>query len=70
MDIIELLKQQILSQSDASTDTVPAMLTEGEYVLPTDIVSILGNGDTKAGAGVLDMLMEFIRGLGDKNGSV
>lgn len=64
MNITELLKQAIMSTGNKGTDDdIPAYLSEGEYVFPADIVSKLGKGNTDAGGEVLDMLMEFIRGL-------
>jgi hypothetical protein len=37
------------------------MLASGEFVIPADVVSGLGNGDNDAGALVLDEFMEVIR---------
>lgn len=39
----------------------PAALSEGEYVIPADIVSMLGDGNSDAGAKILDKLVEDIR---------
>lgn len=39
----------------------PAALSEGEYVIPADIVSMLGDGNTDAGAKILDAFVEQIR---------
>ena len=41
----------------------PALLADGEYVIPARIVSELGNGSTKAGADVLDKMVERIQGV-------
>ncbi len=41
----------------------PALLSEGEFVFPADIVSLLGDGNTEAGSKVLQTLMEQIRQL-------
>jgi hypothetical protein len=37
------------------------MLASGEFVIPADVVSGLGNGDNNAGASVLDEFMKAIR---------
>ena len=39
----------------------PAALADGEYVLPADVVSHLGNGSTEAGTRKLDGMMSRIR---------
>ncbi len=39
----------------------PAALATGEYVIPADVVSFLGNGDNDAGAKVLDEMLARIR---------
>lgn len=39
----------------------PAALSEGEFVWPADVVSMLGDGSTEAGAKILNTLMERIR---------
>lgn len=46
----------------ASIDgTQPARLADGEFVIPADVVSHLGNGSTKAGAKQLYAMMDRIR---------
>lgn len=42
-------------------DTVHAKLSVGEYVIPADVVSHLGDGNTDAGAKALDMMLENVR---------
>jgi len=42
-------------------DDVPAMLSEGEYVIPADIVAMIGDGNTDAGVQALDTLVDNIR---------
>jgi hypothetical protein len=37
------------------------MLANGEFVIPADIVSALGNGSNDAGAGILDRFLNTIR---------
>ena len=39
----------------------PAALAAGEYVIPADVVSFLGNGDNGAGVRVLDEMLARIR---------
>jgi len=39
----------------------PARLAEGEFVIPADVVSHLGNGSTEAGSDVLYKMMERVR---------
>ena len=55
--------------SDGQADLVPgdidgvqeARLSHGEYVLPADLVAILGNGNSDAGAAALDDFMSTVR---------
>ena len=55
--------------TDGQADLVPgdidgvqeARLSHGEYVLPADLVAILGNGNSNAGAEVLDEFMSKVR---------
>jgi len=42
-------------------DTQPAKLSHGEFVIPADVVSHLGNGNSSAGADVLYKMMERVR---------
>jgi hypothetical protein len=51
----------VKGDGDGTSDSVPAMLASGEFVIPADVVSGLGNGDNDAGAMVLDEFMEIIR---------
>ena len=56
-------------KSDGMADAVPAMieneqpaaLSDGEFVIPADVVSHLGNGNSDAGAKVLEDMMGRIR---------
>lgn len=45
----------------AQIGTQPVLLSDGEYVLPADVVSGLGNGSTKGGVRVLEAMMDRIR---------
>ena len=38
-----------------------ALLSDGEFVIPADVVSHLGNGNSDAGAKVLEQMMERVR---------
>jgi hypothetical protein len=42
-------------------DVIPAMLSDGEYVIPADVVSGLGDGSNDAGAAKLDRLRMGVR---------
>ena len=44
-----------------TSDDIPAMLADGEFVFPADVVSALGNGSTKAGTEKLYQMMHEIR---------
>ena len=46
---------------DGQSDDIPAMLADGEFVFPADVVSALGNGSTKAGSDKLYDMMHSIR---------
>jgi hypothetical protein len=39
----------------------PAALSDGEFVVPADVVSGLGNGNSDAGAKVLYSMMDRVR---------
>jgi hypothetical protein len=51
----------VQGDGDGTSDSVPAMLANGEFVIPADVVSKLGNGSNDAGAGVLDQFLAIIR---------
>ncbi|GAO98112.1 hypothetical protein Cva_00760 [Caedimonas varicaedens] len=48
-------------ESPGQQDNVPALLSEGEFVIPADVVSDLGDGNSKAGAKRLNQLISEIR---------
>lgn len=56
----ELLKG-LTQQMQKPLDDIPAKLTENEYVIPADVVLILGNGDPKEGSKALDGFVEKVR---------
>jgi hypothetical protein len=47
--------------SSGQDDTVPALLSEGEYVIPADVVADLGDGNSKAGAKRLGQMIAEVR---------
>ncbi len=47
--------------SQGQEDNVPALLSEGEFVIPADVVADLGDGNSKAGAKRLEQMMKEIR---------
>ena len=68
--IAELKKGQYLSgATDGMADEIPARiegeqearLSDGEFVIPADVVSHLGNGNSDAGAKVLKEMMARVR---------
>lgn len=56
----ELLKG-LMEQHSKPVDNVPAKLTENEFVIPADVVLILGNGDAKTGAKKLQSFVDSVR---------
>jgi hypothetical protein len=51
----------VAGEGDGTSDDIPAMLADGEFVFPADVVSALGNGSTKAGTDKLYEMMHAIR---------
>jgi len=56
-----LAHRYVKGDGDGTSDSVPAMLASGEFVIPADVVSSLGNGDNDAGAMALDQFLRTIR---------
>ena len=62
-------KQELSGRGDGMSDDIPAMiggqkqarLSDGEFVIPADVVSGLGNGSTKAGSGHLYEMLDRVR---------
>lgn len=60
---------QVMGPGDGMSDSIPAMIdgaqpaqiAQGEYVVPADAVSHLGNGSTDAGAAQLEAMVSRIR---------
>lgn len=46
---------------DGREDKIPAMLSDGEYVIDAETVALLGNGSNKAGADMLDQFRVKVR---------
>jgi hypothetical protein len=59
----------VKGKGDGTSDSVPAMLATGEFVIPSDIVSALGNGSNDSGSKVLDEFLQVIREHKHSNGS-
>jgi len=51
----------IAGRQSGQADGVPIMSSHGEYIFDADTVSALGDGNTEAGAGLLDRMRENIR---------
>jgi len=51
----------VTGAGDGQSDDIPAMLADGEFVFPADVVSAIGNGSTKAGSDKLYDMMHGIR---------
>jgi hypothetical protein len=51
----------VQGDGDGTSDSVPAMLANGEFVVPADVVSALGNGSNDSGAAVLHEFLKTIR---------
>jgi len=51
----------VTGDGDGTSDSIPAMLANGEFVIPADVVSSIGNGSNDAGAEILDEFLRTIR---------
>ena len=56
-----MANRYVKGRGDGTSDSIPAMLANGECVSPADVVSGLGNGSNDAGAKVLDEFLSTIR---------
>ena len=63
-----LANTYVQGDGDGTSDSVKAMLANGEFVIPADVVSDLGNGSNEAGASVLDQFLKSIREHKQSNG--
>jgi hypothetical protein len=55
--------------SGGQKDDVPARLSEGEFVMPADVVAHLGDGNTAAGSAALHSLIAHVRKHKTSNGT-
>lgn len=55
------LGRYVEGPGDGRADEIPAMLSDGEYVMDAETVALLGNGSNKAGADLLDQFRVNIR---------
>ena len=51
----------VRGEGDGRSDDIPAVLSDGEYVIDAETVALLGNGSNKAGAAQLDRFRANIR---------
>lgn len=51
----------VRGEGTGQSDDIPALLSDGEYVVDADTVAALGDGSNKAGAEILDKFREQIR---------
>lgn len=56
-----LKNRYVKGKGDGTSDSIPAMLANGEFVIPADVVSSLGNGSNDSGAEVLSEFLKTIR---------
>jgi hypothetical protein len=56
-----LANRYVKGAGDGTSDSIPAMLANGEFVIPADVVSNLGNGSNDSGAKILDEFLRVIR---------
>lgn len=55
------VSRHVKGPGDGTSDSIPARLANGEYVIDAQTVSMLGNGDNGSGAKQLDAFRENIR---------
>ncbi len=68
-DIASILQDIPDDDAGGQADNVHAMVSEGEYIIPADVVAALGDGNNEAGAQKLDMLVQNIRNHKMQNGA-
>jgi hypothetical protein len=56
-----LNNRYIKGEGDGTSDSIPAMVADSEFVMPADVVAALGNGSSDAGASKLDQMVQQIR---------
>lgn len=55
------LSRYVKGGSAGQADKIPAMLSDGEYVVDADVVAALGDGNNEAGAAKLDQMRQNVR---------
>lgn len=61
-ELIELFGQaQEATPGTGKADDVMIAASEGEYVIPADVVALIGEGNNKAGAEILDKIVNYLR---------
>lgn len=55
------LASYVKGGTSGQADKIPAMLSDGEFVMDSDVVSALGDGNNEAGAAKLDQMRQNIR---------
>jgi len=55
------VSRHVTGPGDGTSDSIPARLANGEYVMDAQLVSMLGNGDNSAGAKRLDEFRQNVR---------
>ena len=55
------LRHFVKGGGTGTSDSVPAMLANGEFVIPADVVSGLGDGSNDSGAKILDEFLVTVR---------
>jgi len=61
-NLMEMLSKAAKDEpATGRADTVPAYLSEGEFVIPADVVAMLGDGNNDAGAKILEKVLDQIR---------
>lgn len=61
--------RHVKGEGDGTSDDIPAWLARDEYVIPANVVSMLGNGSSDAGAEKLDKFVQAVRAHKRKNPS-
>jgi hypothetical protein len=65
----QTMSRHVRGPGDGTSDSIPARLANGEYVLSADVVSGLGNGDNGSGAKKLDAFVHNVRVHKSQNAS-
>lgn len=61
-DLMKMLSQAAQDEPlTGRADTIPAVLSGGEYIIPADVVAMLGDGNNEAGGKILDKLVAQLR---------